>query len=75
MEVVSASQVARAPPQVRLRDVKGQFVTLPVSGYHGLCTYLPVSAAPARAQALRPPEWIRQADCSTQQWEAFALQR
>eukprot|EP00961_Rhodomonas_salina_P279571 3776585-Rhodomonas_salina.1 len=73
MEVVHASQTARAPPQVRLRDAGGQSVTLPVSGYHGLRTYL--SAAPARAQALLQPEWISQADCSTQQWDAFALQR
>ena len=73
MQVVHASQAARANPVVRLRGADGRCISVNVSGYHGLRTFL--TAAPVRSQALRPPEWIERAECSERQWEAFALPR
>eukprot|EP00961_Rhodomonas_salina_P011754 158006-Rhodomonas_salina.1 len=56
MQVVSAARVSPAPPTLTLSYQDGAHVTLPVSGYRGLHTFL--THAPASEQAQRPAEWL-----------------
>eukprot|EP00961_Rhodomonas_salina_P144964 1951389-Rhodomonas_salina.1 len=60
MQVTQASRAAHSPPVVQLVSATGHSVTLPVSRYSGLHTFL--SSAPAREQAQCPEEWMRRQD-------------